>query len=40
MAKKTKKETSLGIKIFVWFMFIAMFLSFLLPILYYLIAAK
>lgn len=40
MAKKTKKETSLGIKIFVWFMFFAMFAGFLLPILSQFIQTK
>lgn len=32
---KKKKNTSIGIKIFIWFMFIAMLSSFILPLLYY-----
>ena len=40
MAYKAKKKTSLGTKIFVWFMFAAMLLSFVAPILYYIIASK
>lgn len=40
MAYKAKKKTSLGMKIFVWFMFAAMLLGFIAPLLYYLIAAK
>ena len=40
MAYKNKKKTSLGTKIFVWFMFIAMLLGFLVPLAYYLLSAK
>lgn len=40
MAYKAKKKTSIGIKIFVWFMFFAMLMSFVLPILYYVVSAK
>jgi len=40
MAYKAKKKTSLGVKIFVWFMFAAMLGSFVSSILYYLIAVK
>lgn len=40
--KKTKKgkdnSTSLGVKIFVWFMFIAMLASFAVPLIFYLIS--
>lgn len=36
--KRFAEETPLGIKIFVWFMFIAMFLSFAAPLTYYLIS--
>lgn len=38
--KKNKKssDTSLSTKVFVWFMFIAMFLSFAGPLVYYLIS--
>lgn len=32
---KKKSNTSIGIKIFIWFMFIAMLSSFVLPLLYY-----
>ena len=32
---KKKSNTSTGIKIFIWFMFIAMLSSFILPLLYY-----
>lgn len=35
--KKKNNETSIGIKFFVWFMFIAMALSFLGPLIYYFI---
>ena len=38
--KGKKKKTNLGVKIFVWFMFAAMLMSFVAPILYYLISAK
>ena len=38
--KKKKSNTSIGTKIFIWFMFIAMLLSFVAPLLYYLIATK
>ena len=40
MANKKKKKTSIGTKIFVWFMFLIMFGSFLSTIIYYIIAAK
>lgn len=40
MAYKAKKKTGLGTKIFVWFMFAAMLLSFLATLLYYLLAVK
>ena len=40
MNTRPKRKTPIGIKIFVWFMFIAMSLSFVLPILYYLVRAK
>lgn len=40
--KKNKKNkdssTSLGVKIFVWFMFIAMLASFVAPLIFYLIS--
>lgn len=40
--KKNKKgkenSTSLGVKIFVWFMFIAMLASFAVPLIFYLIS--
>ncbi len=39
MAYKAKKKTNLATKIFIWFMFIAMSLSFLGPILYYILVA-
>ena len=32
---KKKSKTSLGTKIFIWFMFIAMLSAFVLPLLYY-----
>lgn len=37
MAYKAKKKSNLGTKIFIWFMFAAMFLSFVGSIVYYLI---
>lgn len=40
MAYKAKKKASVGTKIFVWFMFFAMLLSFVGSIVYYLIAVK
>lgn len=40
MAYKKKNKTSLGTKIFIWFMFGAMAFSFIGTILYYLIAGK
>lgn len=40
MAYKAKKKTSIGTKIFVWFMLIAMIGSFVASLLYYLIAWK
>lgn len=40
MAYKAKKKSGLGTKIFVWFMFAAMLMSFVGSILYYLIASK
>lgn len=40
MAYKAKKKTSTGTKIFIWFMFIAMALSAISPIVYYLIIAN
>ena len=39
MAYRAKKKTNLGTKIFIWFMFIAMLASFIVPILYYLLSA-
>lgn len=36
--KKKTSDTPLGIKLFVWFMFLAMFLSFAAPLVYYLIS--
>lgn len=40
--KKNKKNkdnsTSLGVKIFVWFMFIAMLASFIVPLIFYLVS--
>jgi len=36
--KRFAEDTPLGIKIFVWFMFIAMFLSFAAPLTYYLVS--
>ena len=35
--KKKTSDTSLGIKIFVWTMFVAMFASFIVPLIYYLV---
>ena len=32
---KKKSKTSVGTKIFIWFMFIAMLSGFILPLLYY-----
>ena len=32
---KKKRNTSIGTKIFIWFMFIAMLSAFVLPLLYY-----
>ncbi len=40
MAYKAKKKTNLGTKIFVWFMFGAMLLSFLTTLIYYVLIAK
>lgn len=40
MAYKAKKKTSVGVKIFVWFMFAAMLLSLVASILYPLLAAR
>ncbi len=40
MAYRAKKKTNLGTKIFIWFMFIAMLLSFAAPMLYYLLMAE
>lgn len=40
MAYRKKKKTSLGTKIFVWFMFIAMVASFVGMLLYYILATK
>lgn len=40
MTYRAKRKTSLGTKIFVWAMFIAMSLSFAAPILYYLTRAN
>lgn len=37
--KKSKKSNSLLVKVFVWFMFIAMLASFVGPLLYYLMSA-
>ncbi|MCH5166445.1 MAG: hypothetical protein J1F35_01000 [Erysipelotrichales bacterium] len=36
--KKNASDTSLITKIFVWFMFVAMFASFIVPLIYYLIS--
>ncbi len=36
--KKKTSDTSLGTKIFVWFMFLAMAASFLVPMIYYLVS--
>ncbi len=40
MAYKAKKKSDLSTKIFIWFMFGAMLLSFVGSILYYLIVTK
>lgn len=40
MAYKAKKKTSIGVKIFVWVMFVAMLSSFVATLLYYLLATK
>lgn len=32
---KKKSNTSVGMKIFIWFMFVAMLSSFIIPLLYY-----
>lgn len=37
--KKKKSNTSFGIKLFVWIMFIAMLASFVAPLVYYLLSA-
>lgn len=37
---KKKSNTSIGTKIFIWFMFIAMLSAFILPLLYYIKAIK
>lgn len=39
MAYKAKKKTSLGTKIFAWFMFAAMLASFAASVLYYLLVS-
>lgn len=36
--KKNGDNTSIGVKIFVWFMFLAMLASFLTPLIYYLVS--
>lgn len=36
--KKNGDTTSIGVKIFVWFMFLAMLASFLTPLIYYLVS--
>lgn len=40
MAYKKKNKTNIGTKIFIWFMFVAMLLGFIAPLLYYLLASK
>lgn len=40
MAYKAKKKTGIGTKIFVWFMFFAMLVSFVGSIVYYILASK
>ncbi len=40
MAYKAKKKSDLGTKIFVWFMFAAMLLSFVGSVVYYLIVTR
>lgn len=40
MAYHKEKKTSLGTKIFIWFMFAAMFLSFVSTLIYYLVVSK
>ena len=37
---KKKSNTSIGTKIFIWFMFLAMLSAFVLPLLYYIKAIK
>ena len=36
--KKSTSDTSLITKVFVWFMFVAMFASFIVPLIYYLVS--
>lgn len=40
MAYKAKKKTDLGTKIFIWFMFAAMLLSFVGTLIYYILSTK
>ena len=37
---KSRKKKNLGVKIFVWFMFIAMLLGFIAPLISYLLITK